>query len=442
MKKISPGKIVPLLLLPLSVACSSDDAEKKDPTSEKYLGLEQPEDGFQIRNLGRDIGPGEDVEYCEVGELPGDPSETYYVNRIEFANGNASHHLILEAAAAGTDAAQNLADAKIGDQVACISASGAFGDGFENVGGIQRPYGETAFPEGVGRVYHGGQRVVFDFHYYNTTTETIEARSAVNFHLTDEASIQHIARPFGFYNWTIDTPANSQASFTGECKFKEDVTISSLVRHTHRWGTDYEVWFAGGERDGEHIWTSHDFQEETSFPFEAPFVMKAGEGFRFRCDYDNTEDYALRFGVNATDEMCILFGLIWEAEDGQTLESQDCRITQIGDDGVARPAADDGGFRPPTSEERDQCIAGSADTSRSEVCNDCACGSCGGVLADCQNDVDCAAILECVQGSGCSGADCAQTCSTTISDHSSGTGLVIQVSDCLSQTCADVCSFD
>ena len=41
--------------------------------------------------------------------------------------------------------------------------------------------------------------------------------------------------------------------------------------------------------------------------------MKQGEGLRFECNYQNTEDRALRFGTSATDEMCVLFGMIWNA---------------------------------------------------------------------------------------------------------------------------------
>ena len=41
-----------------------------------------------IINIKRRYGTieaGQDIEYCEVGQIPGDPGETYYVNRLEFA---------------------------------------------------------------------------------------------------------------------------------------------------------------------------------------------------------------------------------------------------------------------------------------------------------------------------------------------------------------------
>jgi len=424
-----------LLLLP-STGCSSK-ADTEAPSREAYLGLEQPANGFQVRSIGRTIEPGTDVEFCEVAELPGSSSDVYYVNALELGNGPMSHHLIVDAAAPGTAAAEKLATLKVGDSVPCLSAESAYGDGFESVAGIQQPYGKSAFPEGVGRKYYGGQRIVFDYHYYNTGSSPVEARSAVNFHLTDEANVKHIARVFAFSNWTIDTPPGESRSFLGECKFDADVTVSSLVRHTHRWGTDYSVWFLGGERDGAHVWTSKDFQEDVNFEFDAPFVMKAGEGFRFQCDFENTETEALRFGLNATDEMCILFGQFWEAEEGQQVGSQGCSMTVLGDDGIARPASDSP-FRPPTAEETAAC----RDTGAlSPTCADCACSSCGGVIADCSSDEHCNAILECVRSSGCSGQDCAGACRPVFDEHSSGLGMLIQLSECMSSTCDSVCSF-
>ncbi|MBL4632436.1 MAG: hypothetical protein JKY56_01115 [Kofleriaceae bacterium] len=36
------------------------------------------------------------------------------------------------------------------------------------------------------------------------------------------------------------------------------------------------------------------------------------EGFEWTCNYQNTTDSVLRFGIKATDEMCILFGQIYD----------------------------------------------------------------------------------------------------------------------------------
>jgi len=358
------------------------------------------------------------------------------VNRLEFGNGEASHHLIIDTATPGSAADAKLHEYAIGDQVECLSSQSVFGEGFEFTGGVQRPYGQVSFPEGVGRIYHGGQRIVFDFHYYNTGDAPVQARSAVNYHLTDEANVEHIAKVVGFSNFLIDTPPGESRSFVGECQYTQDVMVPSITRHTHRWGTDFTVWFSGGDKDGEHIWTSHDFQEDTLHEFEQPLLMKAGEGFRFECDYQNPEAAPLRFGPNATDEMCILFSLAWEAE-GDTLSPQGCQIVQLGDDGIGRPL-DPGSYPAPTAEQVQACRDG-ADLD--PTCEECACNNCGAVIADCTADADCAPILECVQTTGCSGMACAGDCADAINQHSPGTGKLIQLGSCLGATCSTLCTF-
>ena len=426
------------LVLVLS-ACSSSGGGSSKSTEQKYLGLTIPTatEGFQVRSHGTDVQPNEDVEYCEVAELPGDPSTTYYVNRLEFGNGEHSHHLIINTADVGSDAEKKLAAMEIGKPVACLGSSTLVGAQMEFTGGIQRPYGDIRFPAGVGRVYHGGQRIVFDYHYYNTGDTPVHAASAVNYYLTDEADVKHIATVVSFANMTIDTPPNGTGKFVGECKYNQDVMVNGVTRHTHKWGTDFNVWYAGGADDGKEFFTSKNFEEEVDHPFTPARLMKAGEGFRFECDYTNNEDRHLRFGLNATDEMCILFSLVWEANEGEQLKKQDCTIVQVGDDGIGRPVDPTQGFRPPTPAEVSACLA--APTSMDATCSQCACNACGGVIADCANDTDCKALLDCVQTTHCNQNTCTSVCADAFNVHSSGIGPLIQVSSCLGTECKTTC---
>jgi hypothetical protein len=366
-----------------------------------------------------------------VAELPGDPSETYYVRRVEFGNATYSHHLIVSAAVPGSPADRKLREYAIGDKVPCLSAEGAFGnEGMEGVGGIQQPYGELVYADGVGREYHGGQRVVFDYHYYNTSPNEVEARSAFNLHLGKASDIDHLARGFGFNNYLIDTPAGRSGSFTAECRFKQDVMVSGLTRHTHRWGTDFAVWFAGGERDGEHLWKSTDWQHDVNYGFETPVLMKQGEGFRFQCDYENTEDRPLRFGTSATDEMCILFGVAWNAGAERDMPSQSCAITYADGAGIGQ-AVGPSGFPRPTADQVTLCTS----SQEPSECTSCQCGACASVLIKCATDQSCKPILDCVRGSSL------PECTAVVDANSSAVGLLQQMRGCMENSgCADVCA--
>ena len=428
-------------LILVSGACASDDTRAHsadnvdDSRPEKsYLGLTKPRDGFQIRSVGAEIKPGEDLEFCEVGRLPGDADTKYIVKSFEFGNETGSHHLIVSAAVPGSPAEAKLEALGVGKRIPCLSAENAFGnESFANVGGSQQPYAEVVLPDRVGREFHGGQLVVFDYHYFNTREQSIQARSAVNFHLTDADSIDHIAKGFNFSNYTIMTQPGKDGSFTGECHFRDDVMLGDITRHTHRWSTDFSVWFSGGARDGESIWTSRDWQHETFHRFDSPILMKAGEGLRFRCDYFNDTERRLRYGTSATDEMCILFGTIWETE-GDRLPNQNCTIVWQDADGIGHSATEAGGFPAPKAAEVSACLSAGADNP----CARCRCEACAAPAIQCALDADCKAISDCFVACPI-GTDCNTACREAIDTHSSGLGQLGQRSSCFQTKCASEC---
>ena len=311
-------------------ACSAEPAAAPDHLTEltapqcatdAELCLDAPAQGFQIRSDGTQIQPGEDVEYCEVVALPGSPDDTYYVRAFESQMTTGSHHLIIAAIDPNTDTDAN---AHVGDRVPCTGVD-VFGGELSAVTGSQQPYANETFPEGVGRIYRGGQKVVFDYHYFNATSSPIAAKAAVNFHTVDASAVKHISRSFGFINIGIAIPPGAEESFTRECTFSHDVYVHKLTRHTHKWGTDFNAWYAGGERDGQVALSSPDY-ETVDFPMEEPVLMRAGEGFRFECNFINTESYPLKFGLKASDEMCILFGSWYTTAEDTQVPEQGCLV--------------------------------------------------------------------------------------------------------------------
>jgi hypothetical protein len=423
----------------VSLSCASDSGAEPASSAaaeiQPFASLPLPQRGFQVRDVGTMVEPGQDVEYCEVAQLPGTPDDTYYVRTLELANLPNSHHLIVSAAPPGSSAEQRAQAMGVGQRAECISAEQIVGQGLSGVGGIQSQYAKTELPEGVGKIFHGGQYLVFDYHYLNTRDVAVQAQSAVNFHLEDAGSIRHPASGFGFRNYAIATPAQSTGSFTGECRFKSDLMVSEVTRHTHRWGTDFTVWWAGGAHDGEQIWTSHDWEQDITHAFDAPQRLRAGEGFRFRCDYQNSTDHVLRFGTQASDEMCILFGTAWEAEEGQNLGPLDCDIVWIDAAGVGHEAKAAGGFPAPSAQQQQACLGGS---DASSACARCRCEACASPVIQCVTDSDCSPISQCFRDCP-SGSDCFRMCQDALDGHSSGLGPFVQMSRCFSAQCSDAC---
>lgn len=279
-----------------------------------------PEGAIVVETPGFWVEPGEDVELCDVVRLPGTPDQTYYVNGFEIAMHEWSHHVIINAIIPGSPTEANTEE---GMRKPCTRNTEAWGEDMVDVTGAQQPYANVTFPEGIGRVYHGGQLIAFDQHYFNPTTERIPARHKLVMHQVAEEDVERVSDGFGFYNLFISTPPGETSRSAAQCTFKEDTILWSLTRHTHRWGTNFGVWFHGGDRDGEHLWTSRHWEDELNYVFDEPILMKAGTGFRYQCEYNNTEDHPLKFGLKATDEMCILFGIGWSPTTFRQ-ESQSC----------------------------------------------------------------------------------------------------------------------
>jgi hypothetical protein len=358
------------------------------------------------------------------------------VNEYELGNAKGSHHFIMNVVTPGTAAEEKVKALKVGERVPCVNAQATFGEsGVVSIAGIQTPHDKFRMAPGVGKKFFGGQYAIFDYHFMNSTDTTIQARSAINFHLVAASEVKHESLGLSILNYTIDTPAKSSKSFTAECHMKDDVMVGLIARHTHAYGTDFDVWYSGGSRDGQHIWTSKHWEEETQYRFPEPVLMRAGEGFRFRCGFDNTTSKELRFGTSATDEMCILFGNIWEARDGQGLKDINCSIIWVDSAGVAHPADEAGGIPPAPPLTAATCSLATASlTSWDADCKACTCNVCGAQSVTCALDADCGQILNCL-GSCAPGEECMQKCESTLEEHSSGAGLAMQAQGCLKAMC-------
>lgn len=431
-----PGEISPAADAAPAPASGESDAE--------FLGLSVPDHGFRLVSRGREIAPGGDEEYCEVAELPGDPEDEYSVTAVEAANGVGSHHLIVTAADFDSLMDRRLRSYDLGDQLPCISADSEFGrEGIRTIVSSQTPYVMAEYPEGVGMRLYGGQRIVFDYHYFNFGESPILARSAIAIHTREPGAPITPASYIAFTNMTLDVPPGMTRTYTATCAFEQDAMVMAVGRHTHSKGTDFSVWFNGGAHDGELIWTSNDWQHDLDHVLDEPVLVRAGEGFRFACGFENDGDVPLRFGISSTDEMCILVGGIYSDTPGREVDPQECVITWIDDDGMGHDARDAGGF--PKAEPNDAlaCHTGSLGLSFISECLSCICDSCGTIMARCNEDADCKPLLDC--NSACmmdSAADCTAACEDEMFAHSSAVGLLTQVGECMASQCSEPCMID
>jgi hypothetical protein len=326
-----------LFLLLAAGACATQTGTEQPVAREKAgasaLELATPEKGFVLDTPTTLVDPGDDVRMCEVVVLPGTAADVYYVPRIETLLGAHGEELIVHAARPGSET-EAIMDPEA--SVPCTRAGEAFGEEMSEVLATADRYTDESFPEGTGKVFHGGQKLALELHFVNESAERVPAHAKLAFHLADAGRVQRTMHSANFANLTIYTPPGGHSSHVGECLVRQEMLVSELVRRTQRFGTTFKVWFAGGARDGELAWVSGDRRESRFEPSE-PLHLMPGEGFRFECTYFNSSGRELRFGVSASDETCMLQANYAVPEASATEDiPEGCLLFDVDSDGVAR----------------------------------------------------------------------------------------------------------
>ncbi|HET8934569.1 MAG TPA: hypothetical protein VFN67_14065 [Polyangiales bacterium] len=322
----------------IGVACASEtgtegpaEAQVARVSAEVSI-LTAPQHGFQVESPGVWIDPGDDVRMCEVIVLPGSDADVYHINRIQSLLTSRAEDLIVRAAEPGSDTAAAM---DRGASLSCTRAGEAFGEELKDVLRSRTRYADETFPTGTGHVLRGGQKLAVEYHVVNDAKDLILAKAQLAFHLVSADQVQHKVHTASFENFTIYTPPHGNSSHVGECRVRQELFVSDLVRRTQLYGTTFKVWHAGGEHDGELLWQS-DNSTQNRLDMAQPLHLQPGDGFRFQCDYQNPSARELRYGVSADDETCTLEALFWLTDESQEPLAEDCLLFNVDSDGVAR----------------------------------------------------------------------------------------------------------
>lgn len=296
--------------------------------------LEAPaeDDGFQLATQGVTLGPLDDDEWCETLIVPGERGVKYAIRSFDVAMTPHFHHLFVAKAPFG--GAEETETEKLmvpGERVRCVGgAHVVYGSGLVPIPLQQGELLHQDYPEGVGLVVYGGQKISVNYHYLNTSSENAVAKIKLNFNgglvSPDEQVIE--LQQFGYYNQDIQIPPHGRYASTMVGTFSQDVYVRDLFRHTHALGRNVPVHLFKGPRNGgpevgEVVFTSTDYQNDPGWVLDPPLFIKAGDGFSFTCNWQNDHDYPVAFGPTADDEMCMLLGTWWVANPDEQPQAQD-----------------------------------------------------------------------------------------------------------------------
>ncbi len=289
----------------VDVALLEDEDRFEIPTGD-YERLAAPVSGHQLQLGPFDIDPQSEREFLNFTLLGND--EEIYINRVEIGMREGSHHMILY-------------DYPQGDR----PSEGVYRDYYNKNGtpnlltiasvlnqrfvfGTQLRDSDYQFPEGVALRIPADAGFDLNSHYVNRTDDVHVGEVSINLHTIPKSQVQKVAENLFESYQDILLPAGKVTTEERVSTFDERIHVFQLTSHAHEHMMTYEIFIEGGERDGELVYFTNDWEHPPLVTFDPPITLERGQGLRSRATYDNDTNKTLRFGLLSEDEMMILFG--------------------------------------------------------------------------------------------------------------------------------------
>lgn len=173
-------------------------------------------------------------------------------------------------------------------------------------------------PEGVAFELEPNQMIRLEAHYLNYFPDPIETGAEVTFEVAPNSATT--LANFMFYGTTqVYIPAGQ--SVTTPWKFHSvptGVKVFGLTGHTHAFGTNVEIEQSNSRtNEGAPVYPpegkTFDWAEAPIALFAPPLAFE-GDGFRFRCSWNNTSDRDVSFGESANQEMCFFWAYYYPSQ--------------------------------------------------------------------------------------------------------------------------------
>ena len=159
----------------------------------------------------------------------------------------------------------------------------------QGMGGFSPGGSIRHFPEGMGMRIPAGYSLVFQMHYttYGKAT-TDRSRIGLKFHKTQPKTILNT---MALINGSFSIPPGAENHLVENgMTFNRDITIYSLVPHTHVRGTGwhYEATYPDGRKEVILSVPKYDFNWQHEYVFTQPLQLPAGTKIHAKAWYDNS----------------------------------------------------------------------------------------------------------------------------------------------------------
>ncbi len=300
----------------------------------EFVPLEPPINGLQYHIGPFNVYPNTEREFLYY--VP-PVSGTYYVNMVEIAMAPGSHHFIAymfpeNYGAAPTPYEYRDIHSPYIDQF--LPGVGPNPDWINNVQtlqghtfitGTQWPSWSYALPPGIALEIDSDFGLDLNPHYFNYTNDIIQGEVYVNLHAALPQEIEHIAGIIQLGNTEITLPPGQETVLTKYYSFNDimnsmtienppgpnQIKLFQLFSHAHQLMTRFDILIQSAAGEESLIYTALDYEHPPVLSLDPPLTISQGEGLIARATYNNITSNYVNFGLLSTDEMMIVFGLMY-----------------------------------------------------------------------------------------------------------------------------------
>ena len=277
-------------------------------TPPEFKPLDPPDQGFQLHIGPFDVWSSERYDREFYHYVAHETDEPLFVSQYEVSYREGSHHFILNHYPAGEETPEPGVFRDLRDENGRhLSNNGAQTRHSDFVVATQTPFHSYEFPKGVALKLPPGSGFDFNVHSVNRTGEARQGEVFVNIHTVDGEEILHVAEEASFGNFDLYIPPHQTTTISKEFRFNETRNVVQMWSHSHEQSVEFLVEYVGGERDGELLYWSNDWEHPPFLTFDPPLVMERGQRVKLTTTYRNDTDRPITYGPLSTDEMQFLF---------------------------------------------------------------------------------------------------------------------------------------
>ena len=307
-------------------AILNDQSEYETPIFE---APDPPIMGFQYHIGPFDVYPNTEREFLYY--FPQEADE-YYINQVEFVMAPGTHHAIAYMFSENySDPAPTPYEIRdihmdyLGNDVQEMIENIMTLQEHTFVFGTQMPFWNYTLPEGIALKVESDYGLDINPHYFNYTDETIQGELYLNFHTVLPQDVQIEAGIMQLNNNDIELPPNQETTITKIFSANQilnsinidppsganQLNIFQLFTHAHQLMTKFDVLILHPNGEEELIYTALDYEHPPILEMDPPLIIGPNQGLIARATWNNTTDNWVNFGLLSTNEMMIVFGLVY-----------------------------------------------------------------------------------------------------------------------------------